>query len=250
MNRPVCVALGCAVLGLAQPARAYRPFDGTDADVAEPGAAEFEVGPAEYRRSGSRTTWFVPAFIFNYGFARDFEFVLEGRHELAGHSPSNSQITDSALSVKQVLREGKLQGRSGISIANEWSCLFPNTGAERKWGAELTTIFSSRWRPLTLHLNVYNELSRQRRYVTAMGPIIEGPFTWRVRPVVELIATRGFGAARWSRGLSGSALVGAIGRVRDDLTVDLAFLVAISQGLREQALRAGFTWSFDTSLEL
>jgi len=249
MNRLSYVSLGCVVLGLAQPAGAYRPFDGTDADVAAPGAMEFEVGPAEYRQSESQATWFVPAVIFNYGFARDFEFVLEGRHQL-GHSPSSSQITDSALSVKEVLREGELQGHSGISIANEWSCLFPNTGAEQKWGAELTTIFSSRWRPLTLNLNVYNELSRQRRYVTAIGPIIEGPFTWSVRPVVELIATREFGAARWSRGLSGSALVGAIGRVRDDLTVDLALLVAKSQGLREQTLRAGFTWSFDTGIAL
>ena len=37
-------------------ARAYRPFDGTDAAVAETGEVEIELGPVEYLRNGSDRT--------------------------------------------------------------------------------------------------------------------------------------------------------------------------------------------------
>jgi hypothetical protein len=35
-------------------AMAYRPFDGTDAAVAEPDTVEIELGPAEYVRQGNK----------------------------------------------------------------------------------------------------------------------------------------------------------------------------------------------------
>jgi hypothetical protein len=34
-------------------AEAYRPFDGTDAAVAETGEMEIELGPVEYLRAGA-----------------------------------------------------------------------------------------------------------------------------------------------------------------------------------------------------
>ena len=37
-------------------ALAYRPFDGTDAAVAEPGQVEIELGPAQYLQIGSERT--------------------------------------------------------------------------------------------------------------------------------------------------------------------------------------------------
>jgi hypothetical protein len=41
-------------------ARAYRPFDGTDATVAETGEVEIELGPVEYLRDGASARSLLP----------------------------------------------------------------------------------------------------------------------------------------------------------------------------------------------
>jgi hypothetical protein len=71
----------------AAPAQAYRPFDGTDAAVADKDQLEIELGPAEYLRQGSERTLFAPDTRFNYGFAPGWEAVVEGQ---VGHSRSKS----------------------------------------------------------------------------------------------------------------------------------------------------------------
>jgi hypothetical protein len=49
LNREVAAGLvSILTVGLAPPAVAYRPFDGTDAAVAEPEQLEIELGPAEF----------------------------------------------------------------------------------------------------------------------------------------------------------------------------------------------------------
>src|SRR5207248_10227640 len=67
------------------PAEAYRPFDGTDAAVAEPGEMEIELGAVEYLRVGSERVLFAPNVRINYGVAPGWEAVLEGElaHGLA-----------------------------------------------------------------------------------------------------------------------------------------------------------------------
>jgi hypothetical protein len=59
-------------------AQAYRPFDGTDAAVAEPGQVEIELGPAQYLQIGSERTLVAPTVVFNYGLAEGWELVLQG----------------------------------------------------------------------------------------------------------------------------------------------------------------------------
>ena len=157
------------------------------------------------------------------------------------------QITDAALSIKEVLRNGCLQGGSGLSIANEWSVLAPDTRSQQTWGGEISTIFSKRWSALTIHINVINELSRTRHYVSSLGPIIEGPYTWRIRPVAEFTVAREFGNYRLSQGFTESALLGAIGRVRDYLSPDVALRYARPMGSTEREVRVGLTWSFEVS---
>jgi hypothetical protein len=61
------------------PAQAFRPFDGTDAAVADLHQIEIELGPAEYLRDGAQRTLFAPSTVFNYGFAPGWEGVIEGR---------------------------------------------------------------------------------------------------------------------------------------------------------------------------
>jgi len=50
-----CSLLALLVLTGVSSAHAYRPFDGTDADVAELGEFELELGPAHVLREGGRT---------------------------------------------------------------------------------------------------------------------------------------------------------------------------------------------------
>ena len=50
------VIIGIAVLFAASPAAAYRPFDGTDAAVADVGEVEIEFQPVGAMHAGSTTS--------------------------------------------------------------------------------------------------------------------------------------------------------------------------------------------------
>jgi hypothetical protein len=80
-------------------AAAYRPFDGTDAAVADTGDVEIELGPVEYLREGAGHMLFAPDLRVNYGFASDWEASLEGdvSHGLTAGIPGTSVIAGEAL---------------------------------------------------------------------------------------------------------------------------------------------------------
>src|SRR5260370_39946770 len=66
-----------------------------------------------------------------------------------------SEITDSAILLKGVLKEGVLQGKDGFSVALEAGPLLPSTvKGEGGVGFEGTGILSARFAPVLLHLNV------------------------------------------------------------------------------------------------
>ena len=69
-----------AVLAAPLDARAYRPFNSTDAAVAEKGQVEIELGPFGLVQEGSDRWLVAPSVILNWGFADRWELVLEGRH--------------------------------------------------------------------------------------------------------------------------------------------------------------------------
>src|SRR5262252_1839309 len=71
---------------------AYRPFDGTDAAVADTGEMEIELGPVEYLRAGAERTLLAPDLRINYGFIRGWEAALEGKltHGLTAGIPGAS----------------------------------------------------------------------------------------------------------------------------------------------------------------
>src|SRR5689334_14119034 len=124
-------------------ASAYRPFDSTDAAVADKGAFEVELSPLSYRHDDDGTAWISPSARLNYGFAEDWEVVLEGQAEHFTHM--RSQVADSALSLKGVLQEGSLQEKEGWSLATEASILLPGINTDDGAGFELTGIASQRW---------------------------------------------------------------------------------------------------------
>ena len=221
-------------------ALAYRPFDGTDAAVAETGEIEIELGPIEYFRDGADRMLFAPDARVNYGFAPDWEASLEGdvAHGLSAGTPGTSVIESEAL-LKNVLREGSLQEKPGPSIATEFGILLPGINDEHGTGAILTGIASQRWDWGTVHLNAQIELTREEHADYFLDAIIEGPHDWVVRPVSEIFYERDISLFR-----TRSALIGGIWQVQDNIAVDFAVRGARVNDHTAGEIRAGVTFAF------
>jgi hypothetical protein len=221
-------------------AEAYRPFDGTDAAVAETGEIEIELGPVEYLRVAAERSLFAPDLRINYGFVPGWEASLEGKltHGLTAGIPSTSLIESDAL-LKGVLREGSLQEKSGPGIATEFGVLLPGVNDQHGTGAVLNCIVSQRGDWGTAHLNVQLELTRQQHVDYFLDTIIEGPHDWPVRPVAEIFYESDVSLFR-----SASALVGAIWQVQDNIAVDLGLRGARINGQTAGEIRAGVTFAF------
>jgi hypothetical protein len=234
----VVAALGCG----GDHAYAFRPFDGTDAAVAETGQAEIEFGPVQYRREGAARTLFAPSAVFNYGFAPSWEGVVEGQtaHGLSGGVPGTSLVGAGAF-LKGILREGTLQEQDGPSVATEFGVLLPGIRDDHRTGASVAGIVSQRWTWATLHLNAAASLTRQQHPDLFLGAIIEGPREWVVRPVAEVFYEREFAVLA-----TRSALVGAIWQVCDDLAVDIGLGGARVSDRTAGEIRFGVTFAFAT----
>ena len=237
------LAWSCLVVALMQttPALAYRPFDSTDADVAHEGETEIELGPVQFLREGSKRFVHVPALIANFGFSKDRELVIEGRHEVAVDPEPDqprSALVDNAVSIKQVLRRGVLQEEPGPSVATEYGLLLPSTDGGGA-GFSVAGIVSQRGRAGTVHLNGVLMQTREHEPGVFLGTIVEAPFDWRVRPVAEVFTQRLSDGPR-----TDSVLVGAIWRVRDGLSFDAGLRSARAGDEAVHEVRLGLTWAF------
>ena len=242
-RRPVSLVIVLALSSLPWPraARAYRPFDQTDADVAETHDVELELGPIGYLHDASGTT-FIPGFILNYGVVHRVELVFDAHHAFLFGGPdvdAHRRQLDSGLFAKAVVREGVLQDRPGPSIAVEVGALLPTVPVAGGAGASVTAIASERWPALALHLNVEGDYTRAGTFAFIGGFILEGPDAWTVRPVSEFFVDQ---QADLPATVSG--LLGAIWRATPHLSFDSAFRLAYEGSAQEVEIRAGLTWSF------
>jgi hypothetical protein len=221
-------------------AEAYRPFDGTDAAVAETGEVEIELGPIEYLREGADRTLLAPDVKINYGFTPGWEVSLEGEvsHGLTAGIPGTSLVEGQAL-LKGVLREGSLQEKPGPSIATEFGILLPGVGDEHGTGAILNGIVSQRWNWGTAHFNAQIALTREQHADYFLDTILEGPHDWAVRPVFEIFYERDI-----SQFQTRSALIGAIWQVQDNIAVDFGLRGALVNNHTVGQIRAGVTFAF------
>ena len=80
-KRTALVLIPISLTGWSGISFAYRPFDATDAAVADVGQLEVELGPVGFRRSDVERTVVAPAYVLNFGFVKNWELVLEGRGE-------------------------------------------------------------------------------------------------------------------------------------------------------------------------
>ena len=237
----VAVLAAGLLLGLISEARAYRPFDGTDAAVADPGEVEVELQPAGAQWSRGQNQLIGPAVVLNYGFLENWEAVLEGQLQTPFSPSGPTTLSASGAFLKHIIRPGSLQDQLGPSIATEFGVLLPDSSGDSRVGASIDTIISQRWDWGTTHLNIAAELTRDQRADVFTDLIIEGPSKWVVRPVAEFFYEEEFGKAQTL-----SALIGAIWQVNDKLSFDVGFRHATTNGSNVNEIRAGLTVGFMT----
>jgi hypothetical protein len=221
-------------------ADAYRPFDGTDAALAQRGEAEVEFGFGHLIEGGAHSL-IAPQLVLNLGLSSRWEVVFDG----AGIVPLDPEagsprfrFEETGLFLKGVLREGSLQAATGPSIATEVGVLLPAFHGEPGTGASGAVIVSQKWDTLTVHLNGLAELTRARNLGWFGGLIVEGRGRWSLRPVGEVfVEGESGGNPRVTSGLAG-----AVWRVCDAFSLDLAFRAARTGDLAVYEGRLGFTW--------
>lgn len=240
--RAVFARLSLLLLAVdARAAWAYRPFDSTDAAVAERGEFELELGPIQYFRIARNHYLNSPSLVANMGVVDRCELVLQGTELVAlERTPGESRgrLVDLAFLIKGVLREGSLQGKSGLSLAAEAGPLVPTPGAAEGIGAIGTIIASQRWTDATIHLDLSASRTRDGDADLFVGAILEGPYRWRVRPVIEVFVDElPPSRAVWS------ILNGVVMRVSDRLSLDAAIRLSRIESANVTEVRAGFTWA-------
>ena len=215
---------------------AYRPFVSTDAAVADPKAIEIELGYFNFERERGKNTFIVPKVVLNYGIIRNLELVGEFAVEEPSHG--SVRLADPALSLKAVLKEGVLQGKSGTSFAVEAGPLLPSTNKEEnRFGFEGIGILSGKLAALTYHVNFGGGVDRAKNNPFMIwGVIGEIP----IEPKLRLVAEVNGESAR-GKSPDNSALVGFIW----DTTWKNVFIDA---GVRRGISSAAANWLFTTGL--
>jgi hypothetical protein len=246
MRPRAVMAMAAASLAVAwaSPARAYRPFDGTDADVADVGNFELELGPASWYFVGSGHYLVAPATVLNLGFAPGWEFVTDfqnfvGLDPLPGQPRFRLLETDALL--KLLVVPGSLQGAgAGPSAAVEFGPLLPNVNGENGVGASCDVVVSQRWPGLVIHTNNWIQLTRGTRHVDWFeGAILEGSLQAAFRPVGEVFVEH-----EWVTGVTTlSGLVGGIWRARSGLDLDVGLREARMGAQAVTEVRLGLTWT-------
>ncbi|MGD0526326.1 MAG: hypothetical protein ABSE49_14335 [Polyangiaceae bacterium] len=227
----------------APDALAYRPFDGTDADVAETGNFELELGPVHYYAQADRHYLIAPATVLNLGFLPRWELVVDFQNFVGIDTPSGQprdQLLDTDILTKVVLVPGVLQERgSHPSVALELGPLLPMVNGVESFGASADLIVSQRWSDFTIHSNSWFELTRGDLHLDWFeGVILEGAYERPARPVAELFVEHEFVAnlTTWS------ALIGGIWRASDAVDLDVGLREANVGGDRATEVRLGLTW--------
>ena len=225
-------------------ALAYRPFDGTDADVADVGNFELELGPVGWYSQGAGHYLVAPATVLNLGIVRGVELVADfqnfvGLDPLPGEAKVRLLETD--VLAKLLLVPGSLQGVGrGPSAAVELGPLLPNVNGEEGLGASCDVIVSQRWPGLIIHANNWIQLTRGTRHLDWFeGLIFEGSLEDAFRPVGEVFVEH-----EWVAGVTTwSGLVGGIWRAREGLDLDVGLREARIGDEAATEVRLGLTWT-------
>ena len=241
VHRGAGVLLAALCFTASPRALAYRPFDGTDADVEEVGGFEAELGTAYVREEGENSELALPATVLNLGLLRGLEAVVDFKPVVplkaeAGTPPL--RLVDTDVLVKWVFVRGSLQDEHGPSLALETGPLLPEIHGDPSFGFQASLIGSERWSAVMLHLNALGAYSRTGDLEAGGSVIVEGVPAASVRPVTELLV-----GSAGPAGMVYSALGGAIWTESEVLALDAAGRVGREAHRAVFELRIGFTWS-------
>jgi len=204
---PLVIGTLVAAVLCASRAKAYRPFDGTDADVAGFGSFELELGPVHWYDYGGQQFLLAPVTVLNFGIVPDAELVIDfqGSTSLGPlEERPRTALLGTDVMLKYMLHDGALQGKPGLSAALELGILTPEVSGTDRFGTSAGIIVSHRSDCGSIHFNQWASFTRDRRLGTFSGAIVEGPDTWPVRPVSELFYAREFGAQQTVSALLGN----------------------------------------------
>jgi hypothetical protein len=236
--RAGCLALALGVLFSSRTAQAYRPFDGTDGDVADVGEFELELGPLQYQQEGDEKSFLTPT-VLNLGVIPRMELVID----FVPLYPADGQayqVTDTDFFAKLLIRKGVLQDEAGPSMAVEAGPLLPDFNGLDGFGASANLIVSERWGGVTLHLNNEAELSRSELNFGWLSSLIgEIDLGAPVRPVAEVSFEIDVSSGEKTIGVLG----GAIWNVTEGLDLDAAGRIASVDGEGGFDVRLGLTWA-------
>jgi hypothetical protein len=238
------IVLLVLLLGSAKKAYAYRPFDGTDADVAGLGDFELELGPVHYYSQAEARYLIAPATVLNLGFAPRWEAVVNFSNFVALQSvpgEARDRVLDTAILAKTVILPGSLQDAGPWpSVAAELGPLLPEIDGGKGFGASLDVVVSKRWPALALHLNNQLELTRADLHADLFeGLIVEGPIEAPARPVAEVFVEH-----EWVANVTTvSGLLGGIWRAADGLDLDAGVREARIGDEWATEVRLGLTWT-------
>ncbi len=216
---------------------AYRPFVSTDAAVANPREVEIELGYFNFERTHGENTIATPRIVLNYGLAKRLELVAEFRLEV---SPE-VEISDPALSLKGVVKEGVLQDKPGLSAAVEAGLLLPSTlPREHDVGFEAVGIVSGKLAPVTVHVNGGGGFDRGGRMFGIWGVIGELPLHSKLRLVGEVN-----GETTQGERPNNSALLGVIWQpTSKNVFLDAGVRHGISHAAPDWQFTLGLTFGF------
>ena len=204
--------------------------------MADPKELEIELGYFTWERDRGKNTFIIPRTVLNYGLIQNLELVGEFGVEKPPHG--SVRLTDAALSLKAILKEGVLQEKPGVSFAVEAGPLLPSTGGEKeKVGFEGVGIISGDLSPVMLHLNLGGGIDRmENNPFVIWGVIAELPVAPKFRIVGEIDGENTKG-----KSTDASALLGFIWNPPvSNLSIDA--------GIRRGISRAAPAWMFTTGL--
>ena len=220
---------------------AFRPFESTDAAVADKGVSEVELGLVDFAHDRGHTFLASPDLRYNFGFATNWEVVAEGVLQVFDSSSSrNFELLDPQLDLKAVLIRGPLQkGRSPISLAVEVTALLPETVPDSGFGMESVMIASFRTGNFTWHVNGGGGLQRGSSDSFGLwGIILERRISKSLRLATELNGEFGHGLSARN-----SVLAGALWDLHK-VTFDAGVRFGLSRAAPDIAFTTGLTFRF------
>jgi hypothetical protein len=235
------IALAFALWAGPHAALAYRPFDSTDAAIADPGVIEIELGPVAYTDLPGASVTELPVVTVNVGVAAGWETVIDASRAIT-RSPHDHDIetVEAALLFKRIVRDGVLQEQAGWSIATEFGVLLPTVNADDDYGATWALVGSRGMGGTMVHVNAALAQNRDGNTELFGGLIVEVLAGALVRPVAELT----FQYERGSDTRSGGALFGAIWERGENLSFDMAVRAVREDQAWSYEGRIGVTWAF------